>query len=80
MNDKFQRLLLKSMIVLFIAAVTLSLVADVLRAASPAHLAIIAVLLSGTAYFIRERRSPRDQRTRSGAGGERTPVMPRSDR
>ena len=78
MKDKIQHWLLKTMLVLFVVEVVLSLAAEVLRSISKIHLVVAAMVISITAYLIRERRSGGEKRPRGGSGGERTPVMPRT--
>ena len=77
MKDKIFRFLLKAIVVLFVVELVLSLVDQVLRRTSTFDLVVASVLVSSTAYFIRERRKPRHQRPRSTSSGERTPLMPR---
>ena len=79
MKDKIQHWLLKAMIVLFVVEMVLSLAAEILRSISSIHLIVAGMVISIAAYLIRERRVGREKRPRGGSGGERTPVMPRTN-
>jgi uncharacterized membrane-anchored protein len=79
MTDGFQRLLFKAMMALFVMALALSLLAEVLRSLSTLDLVVIGMVVSCVAYYVRERRRSREKRPRSTSSGERTPVMPRRD-
>lgn len=76
--DRIQRLLFKTMMVLAALAIGLSLISQLLRAASTIHLIVVGATASAVAYVVRERRNKHEKRPRGGSSGERTPVMPRS--
>jgi len=78
MKDRVQRWFIKAVMVFFVVEVALSLAASALRSISTIHLIVGGMLISIAAYFIRESRIGREKRPRSGSGGERTPVMPRT--
>ncbi len=80
MRDKIQHWLLKVMMVLFVAEVLLSWVAQVFSSISTIHLVLVILVVSGVAYVVRSHRNPRQIRPRSTSTGERTPMMPRSGR
>ena len=77
MNDRIMSGMMKAMVVLCAVAVSLSLLAEVLRSLSTFDLIVAGTVISIVAYFIRESRSPRHQKLRNTSSGERTPVMPR---
>lgn len=77
MKDKIQHWLLKAMMVVFVVELVLSWIAQLFRNVNTFHLVLAAALVSCVAYFIRERRRPRQPKPRSTSSGERTPVMPR---
>lgn len=79
MMERIESCLKNLMIALFIVALCLSLVAEMLRNVSTFDLVVAGALVSCTAYFIRKQRIPRENRPRSGSGGERTPAMPHTN-
>jgi hypothetical protein len=77
MRDLFPSWIVKIFMALVITEVALSVAANLLRRVTTGELLITIGLLSTSAYFIRERRRPRDKKPRTTSSGERTPVMPR---
>lgn len=76
MKDRFQRFLVKLMLVLATMEVILTWLAQLLRHLTTFQLVLIGAAISCIAYFVRERRRPRRE-PRISSRGERTPVMPR---
>jgi len=80
MHDRIMRWFGKFVVVFFFAEVGLSLLATALRHVTNGELWIGVGVISTAAYFIRKHRMPRVTNLRSSSSGERTPVMPRSNR
>ena len=80
MKDPIQQWFLKIAKVLFLTVLALSLIGDVLRSVTTMQLVVTSAVISLVAYLIRQRRLGPARRPRSTSTGERTPVMPRSDR
>jgi hypothetical protein len=77
MHERIMRWFGKFVVVFFLVEVGLSLLANLVRRVTTGEWLIALCVLNTFAYFIRERRRPRDRKPRSTSGGERTPVMPR---
>ena len=80
MKDKIQHWLVRALMLFFGVELVLASIAHLLRNVDSFHLAVAVLIVSGVAYFVRIHRKPRQIRPRSTSTGERTPMMPRSDR
>lgn len=80
MRDLFLSLVKKLLLTLFVLQLARVILCEILRRVTQTEVVIAIVIISSLAYLVRKRRGDSTRKPRSTSTGERTPVMPRSNR